>query len=58
MKAEHPVMFMSTDGKIGRIDGVSFIRTHVYVKESPKFIPDFLWYWLADKLTFTITEER
>lgn len=56
LKEGHPTMFVSTDGKIGRISGVSFVRTHVYVRESPKLIPDFIWYWLADKLTYTVSE--
>jgi hypothetical protein len=57
LKEDHPTMFVSQDGKIGSISGVSFVRTHVYVKEAPRFIPDRLWYWLADKITHTVAED-
>lgn len=53
---DHPSMFVSTDGKIGQIRGVSFVRVHVYVKTPPRFIPERLWYWLADRFTTTVTE--
>lgn len=56
IEEEHPTMFVSNDGNIGRIDGVSFIRTHVYVREAPKLIPDRLWYWIADRITYTVSE--
>jgi hypothetical protein len=52
----HPTMFVSSDGKIGQINGVSFIRTHVYAKTPPKFIPSRLWYWIVDLVTYTVSE--
>lgn len=51
----HPAMFVSNDGKIGVISGVSIVRIHVYVRKAPKFIPDRLWYWIADKITYTVS---
>lgn len=56
LKEDHPDMFVSTDGKIGRISGVSFVRTHVYVREAPKLVPDRLWYWVADKVTYSVID--
>jgi hypothetical protein len=56
MEEDHPAMFVSPDGKIGRIGGVSFVRIHVYVKEAPRWIPDRVWYWLADRITHTVNE--
>lgn len=58
LEEDHPTMFVSHDGKIGRISGVSFIRTHVYVREAPRWIPDFVWYWLAERLTYTVSERQ
>lgn len=56
LKEDHPTMFVSHDGKIGRVNGVSFVRVHVYVKTPPKLFPQRLWYWLADKFTHTVSE--
>lgn len=53
---QHPTMFTSLDGKIGRVYGVSFVRTHVYVREPRWHIPATLWYWLADRLTHRVSE--
>lgn len=59
MKEEHPTMVVSSDGKIGTVittTMVSVIRTHVYVKQAPRLIPNRLWYWIADRITVTICE--
>ena len=58
LEEDHPAMFVSTDGKIGRIDGVNIVRTHTYVREAPRWCPDFLWYWIADKITYTVTRNE
>lgn len=56
MEEDHPTMFVSHDGKIGEVRGVTFIRLHVYVRECPRWIPSKAWYWLADRITYTISE--
>jgi hypothetical protein len=47
-----------TDGRIASISGVSIVMTRVYLRESPKYFPNRLWWWLADKFTVTVTGEE
>lgn len=53
-KAIHNNGAYFTDGRIARIDGMSIVISRRYLREAPKYFPDRLWYWLADKFTVTV----